>query len=722
MLPNQKEKSQTKLVLALIVIVCALVVMTHWPVLSTKVLFFDDDQYLTGNILVQNPSWKSARRFITEILEPSTVEGYYQPLTMISLMADYAMGGRENYFTPFHRTSLMLHAANTALIIMFLYLLFGHIWSAAAVGLLFGLHPMVIEPIAWIGERKTLLAAFFALWSLIFYVRFTLTANWKLFAACIITYLLALMSKPTSLPLPLLMLLLDYWPLKRLKPKAVLEKIPLLVIGIIFAVITYISQNRTAAVTSPNEYGFAHIILVLCHNIIFYLSKIVWPINLSPFYAFPKPLALSDTMILTGLIGTCTLIPLLLVSLRWTKGLLAGWLVFFVAIFPTMGVVGFTNVIARDNYAYLPAVGLLMVLASFLVWLYKTGSRIKYLFSRLALVAIVLIAAFEVVATRQQLILWRDTVSICEHVLSLTPDVAEVHNRLGTALKFQGKISEAIDHHHKALRINPKSVIALNNLGTALRLQGKLDEAIGYYNRAILVDPRSAEVHNNLANALSQEKKYDRAVTCYRKAIEINPDYLKAHHNLAITFQAMGRFNEALSHYNYSLKLKSNFAPAHYNLGSLLQLLGKNEEAVKHYREALRIDPDFAKAHNNLASILIMRVQFDQALSHFQRAAALKPNYITSLNGIARILATNPNPKKRNVELAIQTAERTAELTNYNNIGVLNTLEIAYAVAGQFENAIKTGQREIDLASAAGNEKLVNQIRERQIRYQKSKP
>ena len=165
--PNQKEKSQTKLIITLIVIVCALVAVTHWPALSAKAAFFDDDQYLLDNILVQNPGWRSAKRFLSEVLEPTTVEGYYQPLAMISLMTDYKAGGRENYFMPFHRTSLMLHIANTALAILLLYLLFGHIWSAAAIGLLFGLHPMVIEPIAWIGERKTLLAAFFALWSLI---------------------------------------------------------------------------------------------------------------------------------------------------------------------------------------------------------------------------------------------------------------------------------------------------------------------------------------------------------------------------------------------------------------------------------------------------------------------------------------------------------------------------------------------------------------------------
>ena len=364
-------KSQTKfgLLAVLTAAVCGAVVITHWPALNANALSFDDQQYFTGNALVQNPSWNSAKRFLTEVLEPSTVEGYYQPLAMISLMFDYAAGGRKNNLTPFHTTSLILHTANTALIIILLYLLFGNIWAAAAAGLLFGVHPMTVEPIPWVGERKTLLAAFFSLWSLFFYVRYAKSANRKFYIACFFAYFLALMSKPTSTPLPAVMLLMDYWPLNRLSKKTILEKIPLFLMGAIFACITYISQHRTAVTVLPTKYGPEYVPAVLCHNIIFYLYKIIWPVNLSSHYAFPKPFGLTSPMVLAGVIGTCILIPVLLFSLRFTKAALTGWLIFFVAIFPTMGVIGFTNVIASDKFAYLPSVGLLMALTAFLIWL-----------------------------------------------------------------------------------------------------------------------------------------------------------------------------------------------------------------------------------------------------------------------------------------------------------------------------------------------------------------
>ena len=170
--------------IAIIVAVCVIVLVVHWPALSAKAVSFDDDTYVTNNLLVQNPGWASANRFLTEVFSPSTVGGYYQPLAMISLMFDYAVGGRTDNLMPFHRTSIALHVANTVLIIVLLYLLFGNIWLAAAAGLLFGVHPMTVESIAWVTERKTLLAAFFSFWSLLFYILFTRTAAKKYYAVC----------------------------------------------------------------------------------------------------------------------------------------------------------------------------------------------------------------------------------------------------------------------------------------------------------------------------------------------------------------------------------------------------------------------------------------------------------------------------------------------------------------------------------------------------------
>ncbi len=671
---SERLTSKTKLLAVLLLAVCAIVLAAHWPALSANALLFDDGQYLIKNVLVQNPGWASARQFLSEALEPSSVHGYYQPLSMISLMIDYALGGRADNLMPFHRTSLALHIANTALIIVLLYLLFGRAWIAAAAGLLFGVHPLTVEPIPWVGERKTLLAAFFALWCLILYVRYTRKNTWQLYVGCFIMYVLALMSKPTSTPLPVLMLLLDYWPLNRLRWKGILEKLPFFIVGGVSAIITYISQGRTGGVELPVEYGPWRIPLVLCHNIVFYLYKIIWPANLSSHYAFPKSLTLSHSMVLAGVIGTCILIALLVISLRWTKGLLAGWLFFFIAILPAMQIIGFSNVIASDKFAYLPSLGLLMILTSFLGWLCRTGKPLIRLV--VVVIIVVTLAVAESVATRRYLAHWRDTMSLCKHMLALTPDAAPVHVILGVELQSQGKLSEAVSHYLEALRIDPQKSDTHNNLGSAILAQGKLDEAVAHFNLALRLRPRYDDAHCNLGIAFESQGKPDEAVSHYLQAIEINPNNADAHYNLANLLQSQGRLDDAISHYQQAMKAKPGDADAHYRLANALQSQNRLDQAMLHYRDALR----------------------------------LKPDWLLPLNRMALILATHPSPMGRKPAEAIALARRAAELTGYRNPLILSTLAEAYAASGQIDLAVKTARTAKSLAESAKADELLEYI------------
>ncbi len=753
----KRPGSEIKLLVILLLIVCTAVLVVHWPVLWAQALSIDDEDYLTENLLVQNPGWESAYRFLAEVLEPSTVGGYYQPLTMISLMVDYAIGGRVDNLMPFHRTSLVLHMTNTALVVVLLYLLFGSAWVAAGVGLLFGLHPMTVEPIPWVGERKTLLAAFFALCCLILYVRYTRNKNWRLYFFGLLMYVLALMSKPTSVALPALMLLMDCWPLKRLSWRTVLEKTPFFGVGVIFAVITYVSQSRTAAVVMPGGYNLGRIVLILCHNIIFYLYKIVWPVNLSSHYPYPQPLGLSDPMILAGVIGTYILIVLLLISLRWTPVLLVGWLFFFVAILPTMQIIGFSNVIASDKFAYLPSIGLLMVLASFLSWYCYAGSKDKAV-RRCAIVAIMvlMLASAEAVATRRYLTYWRDTVSLFKHMITLAPDAAPLHNNLGIALKSQGKLEEAVSHYKRALEIEPDSFRTHDNLGIVLFMQGKLDEGISHFRQSLQLRPTSASTHYNLGRALQFQGKLEEAIEHYRQALQLKPDFADVHINLGIALKYQGKLEEAIEHYRQALQISPNFALAHNNLGYALAEQGKLEEAIRHYHQALRIEANYAKAHNNLGNALcrigqleegiqhyrqalqiepdfftvhynlgralVSTNKYDEALKHFREAMRLRPDWPAPLEAIARILVTRSEPEERDVSQAIELGERAAALSRYQDAKVLDTLAEAYAAAGRFDRAVETAQAALALATARRVDKLADHIRNRLEFYKRAKP
>ena len=744
----------------LIAAVCMAIFAVHWPALSAQAISFDDSQYLINNELVQSPGWTSAWRFVTEILEPSTVRGYYQPLAMISLMLDYALGGRENNLMPFHRTSLILHVANSALIIVLLYLLFGQIWIAAGVGLLFGVHPMTVEPIPWVGERKTLLAAFFSLWSLILYVYPRVTSPnrqvTKFYIGSFVMYLLALMSKPTSTPLPAVMLLMDYWPLHRLNWRAVLEKVPFFVLGGISAFITYISQSRTASTILPSRFGPTRIPLILCHNIFFYLYKMIRPVNLSSHYPFPNPLNLSQPMVLAGVIGTFLLILLLLLSLRWTRAALTGWLIFFVAILPTMQIIGFTNVIASDKFAYLPSIGLLMILTAFLSWLSGAFGVHKAAVRKItAIIIVLMLAGAESVATRCYLVHWSNSVNLYEYMLKLTPNSAPLHNGLGGIFQLKGDLDEAINHYHQALRIEPAYNDARYNLATALKLKGDINEAIGQFRQVLQLRPNHVEAHTNLAEALLEQGKLNEAVRHYRQAIQLKPHNSVFQYNLAAALASAGVPNEAINFYNRALQLNPNNVKAHNNLGTVLKSQGKLEQAVSHYRQAVRLKPDYVEAYNNLGNALRLQGKLDEAVDYLRRALALNPNiadihynlglalqslnepeeamtrfrqairikpdWPSPLDSLASLLATTSDPRLRDPNEAIVLAQRAVELSQRRNASILDTLASAYAAAGRFNDAITTAQTALDLAAANHNEQLAAQIGENLQLYKQQK-
>jgi len=612
-------KAQTVIIIA---VVCGIVAGVHWPALSAKALSFDDQQYLIKNVLVQNPGWASGKRFLTEVLEPSTVAGYYQPLAMISLMFDYAAGGRENNLRPFHVSSLALHTVNTALVIILLYMLFGNIWAAAAAGLLFGIHPMTVEPIPWVGERKTLLAAFFSLWSLILYVRYSRSGGWKAYAGCFVMYLLALMSKPTSVTAPIVMLLMDYWPLRRLKTKSIFEKLPLFILGVIFAGITYVSQQRTCVAISPTKAGPMNIFLQVCHNIIFYLYKIIVPINLSSHYAFPKPFGITQPMVLAGVVGTCALIVVLTLSLRWTRAAFTGWLIFFAAIFPAMGVVGFTNVIASDKFAYLPSIGLLTVVTSFLIWLGKNRNIRKT-----AVVIILILAVAEAMATQRYLVYWQDSITLANHMIALAPDSAPLYCDRGVAYVKRGEYELALADFNKAIEITPKYYEVYHNRGIIYNTKGEDDLALGEFDKALRINPKYAPVYDNRGRIYDSRGQFDKAIADYNTAISLKPEFVDAYNGRGNVYEKQGDFDRALADFNKAIAINPNYHDAWYNRGNIYKKKGEYAKAIADYDKAIALNPEFADAYNNRGNVYRRQGRYAPAISDFDKALEANPKY-----------------------------------------------------------------------------------------------
>ncbi len=639
---------------ALIILVTLIVLAVHWPVLSAQARSMDDNQYLSQNRLVRNPSWNSVGRFFGEVLEPSTVDAYYHPLTMISLMLDYAAGGRPHDLRAFHRTNLCLHAANTALVILLLYALFGQPWPAALAGLLFGLHPLTVEPLAWLSDRKTLLAAFFAFSSLALYVRFARRAGRLCYAGSMLTYVAALLSKPTPLLLPGLFLLLDFWPCKRLTRRALVEKIPFFVLGAAFAVIVLVSQQRAASIVPHGEHFGSRIVLRICYLVPFYMHKMVWPVDLTSIYLLPDPLALSNPIVLVSSAVTCVVILALGLSLLKTRALGTGWMFFFVAILPTVGVVQQGWLLASDKYVYLPAVGVLLVvtwLAS-IVWSYPSNTRQAWIRRGALVVVVALLGVAEARATRRYLSKWQETEGFVRYMLNLTPSVPALHHNLANALRDKGRLDEALAEYREAARLvvdspfGPEPVLACmihGNLGSTLAQLGDVDAAILHWDRGLSFDPHNAQALNNVGIGLAIRGKTEQAIAQFRESIRMDPDFAQTHGNLGRVLVRQGRIDEGVVHLQEARRLDPHSGKVRRYLGAALAQQGEVAEAVKEYREALRIQPRDADTYCDLGDLLESMGRVNESVAEYRRALQLYPGHqrarrqleeaLTRLNG-----------------------------------------------------------------------------------------
>lgn len=644
---DKSKQSNPSVVLwiCLLAVVSLAVIGAHWPALSAQVLSFDDGQYLTDNCLVQQPGWNSAQQFITEI-RPSTVRGYYQPLTMISLMLDCAMGGGNNNLTIFHITSMALHVANTTLVIILLYLLFGNLGASVAVGLLFGVHPMTVETIPWVGERKTLLATFFALLCLIYYIRYAKSQKIIFMVVSLLLYVLSLLSKPTSIPIPAVMLLMDFWPLRRFNIRAVLEKIPLGSIGLIACYITFVSQHDTAFASGPSQQNLLRTMGLLCHNNIFYLCQMIWPTNLSSHYVFPiKPI-----WMWAGIVGTGILLPLLIISLRWSRGPLTGWLIFFVAIFPTMGVIGFTNTFASDKYAYLPSIGILMLLTSLLIWIGNTFKTTIFPARRAVIIIVVLVlGGIETQATRKYLTHWCDSETFFYYMLELTPHSAPLYGHLGQLSAGRGDNKQAEKHYTKALELNPNHAETYHNLGQIFENRGDIKRASQHYQMAIKLKPKLAASYNNLGNIMKAQGQYNNAIEQYHKALAINKYNFEVHNNLGIVFKNNGQLDDAIESYRQALQLKPGNIIVMKNLAIAFTLRGDFDDAAKYYQKVLQITPQNINIRYSLGDVLIELGHIDEAINHFQRAIQVKNDFVPAYGGLAKAFF-----KQGHIDLAIE--------------------------------------------------------------------
>jgi len=683
------NKNRNKLYILLICVGLVLgTLIAYSPLRFCEFIDYDDNVYITDNPHVQNGLK------IQEIIWAFNTghSANWHPLTWMSHMLDYELFG----LNPLghHGSSLLLHILNTLLLFGLGWRMTRHIWPGAFVAALFAWHPLHVESVAWVAERKDVLSTFFGLLSLWAYIAYAQRGGWALYLLTAILLALGLMAKPMLVTLPLVMLLLDYWPLERLQIKPskknnpvcpvrsvwylLMEKIPLFMLSAASCVVTFLVQQGGGALGSV---GVMSIRLRTANALVAYgryIAKMFWPSDLSVLYLHPHT---AGGMPLTGVhiavaVALLLVVSLLIVAARKRRYLLMGWLWYLGTLVPVIGLVQVGTQAMADRYTYIPLIGLFIIIAwgaaELLSRRTKQTRPTRWIAGFFA--ALVLVAA--IICTQRQLHHWRNSITLFEHALKINPRNRAIHNYLGVTLTGQGKPDQAISHYNQAININPDHFKAYFSLANLLRTQGKLDEAAQNYRRVLQLKPDHAEAHNNLGITLRCQGKLDEAIIYYRYAINLVPDDLEAYYNLADAFWAQGKLDLALSQ----------------------------------YRRVLQIDPDFVGAHKGLASILAGQNNFAQAIGHYRKALQIKPNLLTALNDAAWIMATHPELESIDTAEMVRFAQRAAELTEHKNPAVLDTLAAAYARAGKFEKAVETVRSALEQMKTSSDNDLTDDI------------
>lgn len=581
----------------------AVTLAVYGQVLTHQFINYDDDNFIWNNpMVIGGLTWKGISWAFTTFHMAS-----WHPLAWLSHMLDSQVFGLK---AGGHLlVNALLHSANTFLLFFFLKRATGATWRSAIVAALFALHPLHVESVAWAAERKDTLSTFFGLLCLLAYARYVeRPSGWRY--ALVAGWLgLGLMAKGMLVSWPFLLLLLDYWPFRRVQDRAVdgigglaqawlrlvREKVPLFCLVAVSMVLTYVAQVRWGAVANLRDVSLPWRLAHALVSYVKYLELTVWPQGLAIIYPSSPHVApvwqWSAALVLLGTITT--------VALRTARDrpyLIVGWLWFLGMLVPVIGLVRAWDAAIADHFTYFPIIGLFIAVVFGLADLAKTW-RLGRVFIATAAAVIILLLTF---LTTVQIGRWRDSETLWGYVLSVTSDNAVAHNNLGSFLGQRGKHAEAIPHFVEAVRIKPYYFDALENLAMALREQGKAAEAVGFYERAIRVKPDSAKTHWQLGLALEDQGKNDDAMRQFYEAVKLTPRDSGMRTNLGLKLADRGDLAEATEQLNEALRLDSNSFEAHNNLGLVLFASGKKEEGLREFSIALRLKPDSAAARANL--------------------------------------------------------------------------------------------------------------------------
>lgn len=744
-----------------------LLLIAFEPIRHNDFIYYDDDKYITENSHIQ--SGFNCGSVIWAFT--SFQNANWHPLTWLSHMLDIELFGLNP--PGHHLHNLLLHITSTILLFWLLYRMTRNIWPAAFVAMLFGIHPLRVESVAWASERKDVLSMLFFMLTVAAYLYYVRQKEIKRYLLVLLCFALGLMAKPMLVTLPFVLLLLDFWPLERIHEVSwqnspisqtcdshtkshrsasltnlFIEKIPFFFLVIVSCIITYAAQISGGSVGHVNFYARISNSII---GYITYLIKTFRPSGLVVLYPYPST-PYAPWLLGTALTSLLIITAAAILARRKYPCLITGWFWYLITLVPVIGLVRIGMQSAADRYTYLPSIGLYIMF----VWFTDAFCSRRKLYLMTRWILTVLIAAVLIVYTRAQLTYWKDSVSLFEHTLATTHNNFVIHNNLGRSLFIKGKIDQALVHFETAAEMDPGFYPAYLNIalvkikqqkhneamtylqktlnivpdnaganlamGQFLLEQQQLEQALKYFRRVLQAKPDTAEAYYNIGTILATQGENEQAARAYEQAIRYQQNYYNAYNNLGAVRVQQGLLDEAVLCFEQSIKINPKYAPPYRNIGLILQIQGQDAKAVFYFQTALSMSPQDIAANYGLACSLHKIGRLQEALQFYRISLTLNPDSSDTLNRLAWILSTSSDIQFQNPSDAVSLARKACELTSYEDFESLDTLSAAYAAAGLFKEAIETAQKAVTLAHTAGRTDMVADISDRLKLYQSGKP
>ena len=654
--PTRKNQS----ILISIFLVLA-VLAVYWPVGKYEFLKYDDDKYVTDNRHVTSGlNWQNIRWAFT-----TGHASNWHPLTWLSHMLDCEVFELEA--GAHHFTNVLLHAANTFLLFVVLARMTGGLWASGFVAAVFGLHPLHIESVAWVAERKDVLSTLFWLLTMWAYVRYAQKPKLLWYLLALVLFTLGLMAKPMLVTLPFVLLLLDYWPLERLRFRKVvaeddlqdgdtqtdngrtpilyllLEKIPFLVITAISSYVTFTVQRKGGAMPGMEMLGLRSRVENAIVSYVTYILKMIWPSRLGVLYPHPAGGLSTTNVVVCGAVLLLVTVCFILL-IRWRKYPAVGWFWYVGTLVPVIGLIQVGVQSRADRYTYVPLTGLFIIFAWGIPELFRKWQYRKVV---LGLFAGAVIAAM-IVATSVQLKHWKDSIALFGHTLDVTEGNWLMHSNYAGVLREAGDIEGAMEQLNKAVKIKPDSAEVRCNIGNALSDMDRLDDAIEQYRLAIRLDKNFAEGHYNLAVALAKKDLTDEAIAEYREAWRLNRGNLDALNNLAYLLDnKKGQFEEAITLYETAIALEPGNIIAHGRLGLALAKVKRFDEAIQQFQIVLKARPDDIEMYCNVGILLERQNKVPEAITYYRKALEIKPDDARARKCLEMALQRQKKPAAR---------------------------------------------------------------------------